>query len=166
MMKYKEGDILLFKGSNAFNNLIRLGTLSKYSHAAILLSIDNKHVVAEAQAKGFVFNEYWAWLDEKVAENYIDVYREVELKPEEFQKIKEYCEQAKGTPYGWIDIVKIGLNKLSGRLLFKSSARQLICSEAVVRAYRAAGIDLVLGKEPDYVTPADLGDTDALVKIK
>lgn len=75
-----------------------------------------------------------------------------------------------GRPYGWLDILAIGLaqkrvgahvtsNTWWARRL--SSGKTLICSETVEKAYAQAGIQLCPGTLPGLVSPEDL---DALLE--
>lgn len=66
------------------------------------------------------------------------------------------------TPYNFLDIASLAL--YSAGIKVKWLARRvmredrMICSQVVATCYKAAGIDLVPGKQPQEVTPGDLAN--------
>jgi cell wall-associated NlpC family hydrolase len=89
--------------------------------------------------------------------------------PSQRKLIADAAHDMIGRPYGWLDILAIGLaQKRAGHIVTArtwwakrlNSGRTLICSEIVEKAYMAAGITLVPGSLPGLVSPEDL---DALL---
>lgn len=89
------------------------------------------------------------------------------LTPTDAQRevIVARAEDLIGTPYGWLDILAIGLAQrrtghvVTGREWWVRRIADdgtLICSQAIDVEDRAAGINLVPGRLPGLVSPGDL----------
>ena len=130
---------------------IRVATRSKFSHAFVV--VDGGYVV-EASGKGAVRRP----LGDRDAIYSSDA---IELSPYERQRIVNDAEHLVGTPYGWLDIVSIGLLQYGIRLKCVRDrvqrTDQLICSQLVDFADGKAGVHLFAdGRLPMDVTPGNL----------
>ena len=148
------GDFGVVRTNGLAARLIQLGTLSRWNHAFIYLGDDK---IAEARPKeGLVVKPVTEY--PKIAWN-----QHQELTTGQRNAITSTALELLGKPYGFLDILVlglriIGLKFLGGKLLQKLCMRQgIICSEYVAICYQRAGIDLV--NKPEYlVTPGDLAE--------
>jgi hypothetical protein len=137
---------------------IRLTTRSPFSHAFVVVE---GGMIVEAQKQGAIvspLSKYSRAKDTALAFN-----DEEPLTDEQRAGIVEHAMSLLGTPYGFLDILGIGMNAwlhfepdwLVQRI---QSLRQLICSQLAARAYFLGGkIDLACGRPDAKVTPGDLG---------
>jgi len=130
---------------------IRVATRSKFSHAFVVV---RDGYVVEARGKGAVRRP----LGDRDA-----IYSSgaIELTPYERQRIVNDAEHLVGTPYGWLDIVSIGLLQYGIRPKWVRDrvkrTDQLICSQLVDLADGKAGVHLFADSRlPMDVTPGDL----------
>lgn len=132
--------------------VIRLFTRSQVNHAYIYIT---ENMIVEAKPTGAVMSRASIYDGaEKAESNWW-------FLPGEASDIRRAAERLVGTPYGFLDIVCIGLMLLGlrwGWLINRAqSQKRLICSQLVDRAYRNAGIHLYHDNRPDgLVTPGDL----------
>lgn len=132
---------------------IRTITRAPVAHAFIY--VGNRHII-EADPKGMRWNDVTShpmrqWLS--------NLSRD--LTADQRAKIVDYMRAHIGTPYSWIDDAEIGFTDLfhwapgfmKRRL---RSDRTLMCSQACVAAYRAAGVDLFPNRPEGAVSPGDL----------
>jgi uncharacterized protein YycO len=137
---------------------IRLTTRSPFSHAFVVVE---GGMIVEAQQSGAELNpldKYSRSKDTALAFN-----DEEPLTDAQRAGIVEHAMSLLGVPYGFLDIVGLGMNAwlhyepkwLVQRI---QSQKRLICSQAVARSYfLGAGIDLACGRPDAMVTPGDLG---------
>jgi uncharacterized protein YycO len=155
--KPQVGDYLVVKTNGIAAKLIRLGTLSRWNHAAIVVSVDGDvPLIVEARPTGVALkpiNQYTS-----VAFN-----QHEELTPKQRQDIVEHANKQVGKPYGFLDILIIALRILGLRLppvkLWTRIAKHqgYICSELVAECYQKAGMALS-DKDACLVTPGDLAE--------
>jgi uncharacterized protein YycO len=154
------GDFGLTAGSSAAMWVTRIGTLSRYGHACLALdypwtNVDNQRMIRiiEAQPRGA-----------RVRNAKVSEFRwsNVILTDEQREKIVERGLQCEGFPYDWPAILGFAARHLGYRLRIIGSKdkpdAKVICSELVVWAYQAGGLDLGQGKAPGDVSPGDLAD--------
>jgi uncharacterized protein YycO len=137
---------------------IRLTTRSPFSHAFVVVE---GGMIVEAQQSGAELNpldKYSRSKDTALAFN-----DEEPLTAEQRAGIVAHAMSLLGVPYGFLDIVGLGMNAwlhwepkwLVQRI---QSQKRLICSQLVSRSfYLGAGIDLACGRPDAMVTPGDLG---------
>jgi hypothetical protein len=139
--------------------MIAFVTSSSYTHAGIVYDVtDTEVITAEAQANGFILihrskEEFYALADLRS----ITLLRS--RKP--LFDMTESIELMLGTKYGYLDLLKILINKITGKKAFRESTNSIICSEAVARLlYSASDCKVDLSKEFnkgfDLITPDDL----------
>jgi len=143
------GDLILYHGSNKLiSKGIKFITRSRYSHVGIYVG---DGVIAEALDEGFIKTTN---LDLSMATT-VDVYR---LKEGQFdqERLNAITELFLGRKYSWFDILKLLIYELTGKQIYKTRTKNLICSEAVMRVYENYGFDLFPNKLKDYITPQDI----------
>ena len=170
------GDIALVTNHNFAARMIRLGDWLKckrlglehnsYNHAAIY--VGHGHVV-EAEPGGACTSD---------ADSLGDTawYRLKDSSPWCPEVAASHALDFIAERYSWLDIGALALDDIGwnvqqddGRLTRIgrriASSKSLICSALVVRAYQAAGIDLLPGQMAGEVSPADLGRCALLERI-
>lgn len=164
---YETGDILLYENLGddskfvwAFGELVKYATNSKYVHVALYLGEheDFGSIVAESLASGFLIKtqknlghkqlRYKNGLNEKQKDQII--YNSLSMS---------------GYTYGYIDLIKIVIYKLTGHNIYNSTKDKLTCSEAIARAYGNMGIKLTDKKDYDLVYPVDIVESNKLIEI-
>lgn len=165
-MKLKPGDVVLFRKNSSFiSKAIAFMTSSSYTHAGIIYKVNDEVVItAEAQAKGFYpikrsIEEFNALIENRN----ITILRSTSPLTDIEKNIGDMI----GEKYGYLSILRIFLNKITGKILFKDSANSIICSEAVARFLYSATKGLIdLTKEfnrPfDLISPDDLNQSRSL----
>ena len=150
----RKGDYGLTAGGGLFMVVTRLGTLSRYGHAAVALEdpVGDRIKVIEAAPGGArivtVGLDRFRWSNLKIDEEVRD-------------RIAARARACEGLPYDWAAILGF-VTKVWGYKLKVIGAKdqpddKLICSELVVWAYRP-DIDLAPGLPAGAVSPGDLGD--------
>ncbi len=155
----KIGDIVFFRKNESFvSRIISFVTGSSFSHVGIIYDIENKGVViAEALAIGFNLNYY-------NTEDFLlkmatgkRLLKTGNLNP---KKVKDAIDRKIGRPYGFVDLFRILVYKLTGKTIGEDCSRKLICSEAVARVIYSANKRKDLSKEYnkpfDFITPDDI----------
>lgn len=178
--KLEDADVLLFESKGRVAAVIRWATRSRYSHAALVVRVRGRVMVAEsrelrgcrmvplssalgaARAVRFV-PAPWATLDRA--------------------KAVDAALERLGQPYGWGTIVRIGFGKLPTSLLRRipvigrwipggrqwseddqdPNGPRMICSQYVAHCYRAGGVDLVPNLSDQDTTPGDLARSGFLM---
>lgn len=131
---------------------IRFGTKSEWNHCGVIVGIDGRTVEANPPRVGY--GNIHRYKRVKVSR--------IPLTADQVHTVVQAAQATVGTRYGWADIVADGLLALGVRLPWvvnrAASSKTADCSCDVARIYRAAGIDLHLGKPDWSVTPGDLAD--------
>ena len=164
----QKGDFGLTRGDSWAMTVTRFGTLSRYGHACVavsdpwdepnsdqlLIRNDQKLIrIVEAMPTGA-----------RVRVVRLDAFRwsNVILVQEQREVITGRALSCVGIPYDWPAILGFVAKVLGLKLhLLKSRDHpdaKMICSELVVWAYLAAGIDLGQGLAPGDVSPGDLAE--------
>lgn len=176
------GDVLLFKGDVKWYNfwtsklrlahlLIKLATFSPYVHAGIVTNANPKNIViGEALDNGFTVHEVTNYVKQGMSNKEIDVYRYKDfdgkmLTPDQKALIQDEIRILEGSPYDWKDLVDLAIFIFTGKKFKLGTAKKLICSEAIADVYDSVNIGLV-DKPNDEVTPADLGFSDVLYRVR
>jgi len=143
------GQFAVVRTSGIVARLIRLVTRSKWNHAFLLLD-DNLYVEANPSGATYGRSPYA-----------IQELSNLDLSPAQADQIHTAALGLVGTPYGFLDILSIGLLQYGIKPGFvrRRVARsdRLICSQLVAEAYRRAGVCLFSdARLPMDVTPGDL----------
>lgn len=168
MMKInlKEGDVVLFKNNKDFiGNAIEYITKCEYVHVGIVYKVkdDGNCVLAEALGKGFIKTYY------KI-NDIINNDKYLVLKScSQLTNVQQCIDKYLGTSYGFLNLIRILIQRLFKITLIDDGNKHLICSEAVAKClYDASGhkIDFCLEYEEsyDYITPAMIKKSCQLYK--
>jgi len=170
------GDIALVTNHNFAASMIRLGDWLKckrlglehnsYNHAAIYIGHGQ---VVQAEPNGACASDA-----DSIGE--IAWYRLKDVSPWGPEVAANHALDFVGMPYSWLDIGALALDDIGwnvqsdDRKLTRigkriASSKSMICSALVVRAYQAAGVDLLPGQMAGEVSPADLGRCALLERI-
>ena len=158
MVKYKVGMCVMFNWNNPYSKIIRFYNRLKFgedgfAHCGIITKIEKNRIqIHEAISKGFVKSWYPKWfLDEKIEKAIIALGTTKKLR-----NVEKIADKYLGKPYGWLDILGIGLSFIFGfRFLKITGAKNLICSEAVSRILYDAS-NKKINFEEEYGIPFDL----------
>lgn len=150
------GDILFYSGEGIFSKLIRMFTLSEFSHVAIIASVDHSGQtcqVAEALNEGFVIST--KSFDE-IYSQYCIGRLQNELPRVLRRALRSEILKLLGTPYGFKTLLKLAVAKLLRVNYVKNrELKTVICSEAVVIVYDKIGF-ILTGLPADRTTPSDI----------
>ena len=139
---------------------VQWGTRAPVAHAGIFVGdVDGVPSVVEAEPSGARIAP--------VAARKRDLWSKVNISQQQRNQAVQWALSKVGTPYGFGDIVAIGLcsrrigldwdpnhpPKFIQRL---NDPNTLICSQLVAMAYQSAGITLVPGLNPALTSPGDL----------
>jgi len=146
------GDFGLSKGGGIQMWFVRLGTFSRYGHAALVLEVNGNEVtVIEAMPGG---------VRTRVAHPGEFEWSCLELTHEQRQAIVTLALTALGRGYDWPSIFKFLPRFFGAKIKGGSSDHEdklLFCSEYVTWVYRdAAHRNLKPGFAPDTISPGDL----------
>lgn len=157
----QRGDFGLTSGSGIQMWLVRLGTFSRYGHAAICESAHPSGLIT-------IIEPMPAGCRRRQAKPGEFVWSDVALDDEQRTAVVAYAETTIGLPYDWPAIAGFVWRFWKHRLRLARRRRlgvavpvepggeTLICSELPVRAYRLVGVDMAPGKPADSVSPGDL----------
>jgi len=142
-------------GSNFFSQAIKVLTRSNYSHAFIVLDADSGEIL-EAEPEGARISNLSEYAHREL------IFSKDAVKPSDAAEIMIEAEKLKGTPYGFTDILYLGLELGPGwrpKWLLDQvlDERNMICSQMVAYFGHEFGTDWNCG-QPDaqLVTPGML----------
>lgn len=157
-MELRRFDLLFVRGRSWVGRLVQTVTRSPYSHVAIVL--DELHV-AETNWRYPLKIRHIRYRQQDY-----DVYRYYgELTPEQQTVMNVFLREHLNTPYDWRQSLSHGVYLLTGLPIYDAADR-MNCSETVDRMFAAAGIDLCARQPDGRVTPADLAQSDKLIRIE
>jgi uncharacterized protein YycO len=154
--KFTPGDFILVSSNGILAKIIRLGQFVRYhgrmkpfshwNHAAMI--VDEKGTIVEAVGRG-------------VKHSHIDDYKNVEyylvstkLNKQSRDQTIAACESFVKDKYGWLTIISIAFELLTGIKLQFSLNNSMICSGIVAQSLWAGGI--IFDRNPYQMMPADL----------
>ena len=141
----RPGDIVLFTDALGLTRIIPWFTGSRYYHCAVY---EGDGWVLESRPQGVVRRN--------IALEPDNVIRVIPMPSEGSDRALEYCRCCLGKRYDILDVVFIVLRHSFPTIrLPYSSDDALVCSELVVRAWRAGGVDLFPGLEAALIIPGD-----------
>jgi uncharacterized protein YycO len=166
-------DILLSTGSAAASVVIRAGTVSRYSHAALYIG-DNQ--IIEAIGSGVTRQGI---RDAMSDDTLVSVYRRMRMSPEQAVQVATYARRNVGKSYDYTGAAGGGITSPSGFVIgvFLSPIvvmggiaadlynranpeASFYCSELVALAFESA--NLSLGSGAASTTPADISRSHVL----
>lgn len=152
----KAGDIILTADKSITSKGVRLGTISKYSHAAIYVG----GTMIEATLPG-VFSKSPQRLifDSK---NHVAVYRyDGELTNSQIEDVCNFARSKVCSLYSIPEAITLRFREL----LKKPATKQQFCSRLVALSYSENGINLKNLRNPAYCTPKQLSLCKAFYKV-
>lgn len=137
-------------GTGIGARLIQIVTRSPVNHAGVNIGPGQ---VIEALSAGATIG----------AEPPDGIWSHMTLTDQQRTDIATHARSMEGTPYGWLDVIALGVLQYGIRLpsVLRRVQRtdHLFCSQLVDEAYRRAGVHLFDdGRAPQDVTPGDLYD--------
>lgn len=142
MSLLKPGDIILTSQVGAISKVVRLSTLSKFSHAILYVG-DGSFIHSDGQ--GVHSNNIQRLLFE--SKNHAEVYRVFD--GDYVDQTIMFARSQIGTSYSVKEAVRTKTPFYTGEKLNRQ-----FCSRLVAQSYEYAGLNLV--ENPDYCTPKDL----------
>jgi hypothetical protein len=158
------GDYGLAPGGSWPMWLVRLGTFSRYGHAAICESVEVNQVSPYEPDIITIIEPMPGGCRRRAARPDEFTWSDLTLSDTQREQIVTAARRTIGLPYDWWAIACFVGRVWRSRLLRVNPARpgddKLICSELVAWAYRQASppVDLAPGKSPGDVSPGDLAD--------
>ncbi len=146
------GDILAVQGTGFLAWLVRRATGSPWTHVALFVGDGQIAEISPEHQARVVPMRYRRYKAFRLRGG---------LVPSQQAAIIAWLRGRIGSRYDWAAVAGIALRGLFGGLgACLNSRRRYICTELVIEAYRAAGIDLDPTCRP--VTPAELMASEAL----
>jgi len=162
------GDLLFFRPTGWVGRLICLVTRSEYCHVG-LACIEVDGDVSIREYREFGYREMSLEEAEREWEDKADVWRnESSLSAEYATIFIRSCPKE----YGWFHFLWIGFfmlcfRWLTKRLIFAECDQHApTCSEAVCRAYRYSGRELVAGIPDRLTSPGDIIRGGKIIKVE
>jgi hypothetical protein len=149
----RPGDFGLARGVGLAMAAVRLGTLSRYGHAAVCVGVEHGNpVVIEAMPNGARRRE--------VTDPGEFLWSALPLSEVERRLVVDRAERCEGLPYDWLAILGFVLRFWWRRATTQSRDHpdgKVICSELVAWAYQPTLFDMTNGKAaPGDLSPGDL----------
>ena len=161
----KNGDVLLFKGTNFGSWIVQKVTRSPYSHAGIAAWWNERLMVMEARGKGVNANPFSV----SVAHSHgpVEWFTCVkDISDEDRLKMVVFALEELGKSYGRLKTIALGLKTLFSRNLDKRDRLRregkLFCSEYVARVYNFIGLDLKKQRSDRFMRPRDIAESPLL----
>lgn len=160
----ERADFGLAKGGGPIMAFVRLGTFSRYGHAAVCEEVHQSGAIT-------VIEPMPHGCRRRVARAGEFVWSDVPLTAGQRAEVVAYAQATLGVGYDWPAILGF-VRRWWARRLFPwrhaaqarraaaeradTGAAALMCSEMVVLAYRRVGVDTAPGRPADTVSPGDL----------
>jgi hypothetical protein len=155
-MKYVPGDFLLVSTTGILAKFIRLGQFLRYhgamkpfshwNHAAMV--IDEEGNIIEAVGRGVVVSHISEYKD---VEYY---YVSTKLNKQSRDQVSAASKSFIKDKYGFVTIISIALELLTGIKIQFNSSNSMICSAVVAQSLWAGGV--IFDRNPYQMMPADL----------
>jgi hypothetical protein len=161
----KNGDVLLYKGTNFGSWIVQKVTRSPYSHAGIAAWWNERLMVMEARSRGVSANPFSV----SVAHSHgpVEWFTCVkDISDQDRLKMVVFAQEELGKSYGRLKTIALGLKTLFGHDLDKRDRlrreRELFCSEYVARVYNFIGLDLKKQRSDRFMKPCDIAESPLL----
>jgi uncharacterized protein YycO len=172
----KPADILLSTGSAKVSTVIRVGTMSRFSHAALYIG---ESQVIEAIGVGVVRQS----LEDALSDDtLVSVYRRMRMSDQQAQQVIRYAKAQVGKPYDYSGAAGAGITSAPGMVFGMVISPVVVvvgvgadvynrlnpeaaffCSELVALAFEKAGASL--GAGAPSTTPKDIAVSHVLSYI-
>jgi Permuted papain-like amidase enzyme, YaeF/YiiX, C92 family len=168
--QFKDGDILMFKGSGIISSIIKWKTKSAYSHAGIVAWWNERLMVLEAVGSGvkarpisYLLEHYHGSFD------YYRTKEEVKISADERRKMITFAQEQLGKEYAIIQSIKFFFRLLLGLKMTRREktkpAGKFFCSQYVSAVYNAGGYDLEIQFSDKFTTPSQISQSPLLVNV-
>jgi len=150
--RFREGDILLFRGRGILSIIIRAITRSPYSHAGLVYLFEGRVYCIEAVGAGvriILLSELLKRYDGGID------YFEVQLSTEHRKSAVSFCFQQLGKIYDKPALVRFFVALLFDRRAVSPQDERWFCSELVAASYASQGSALVEAQDA-YTSPSDI----------
>jgi len=154
--KYVPGDFILVSTTGILAKFIRFGQFFRYhgkmkpfafwNHSAMI--IDEDGTLVEAVGRGVITSNI---RDYKNVEYY---YVSTKLNKQSRDQTVAACKSFVKDKYGWVTILSIAMELLTGIKIQFTNSNTMICSAVVAQSLWAGGI--VFDRNPYQMMPADL----------
>jgi hypothetical protein len=165
--RFKDADILMFKGCGLISNLIKWKTKSVYSHAGIVAWWNDRLMVLEAVGKGVEARPISYAL--KYYKGSFDYYRpkeEVAITANQRCEMIIFAQEQLGKEYDAWQIIKFFFRLLFNLKMTKTDARKppgkFFCSQYVSAVYKAGGHDLTIRFSDNFTSPEEIAKSPLL----
>jgi uncharacterized protein YycO len=153
---FEPGDFILTHAHHPISRMLRLaqkvrGRERKYSywsHAAVIVDKDGSLV--EAESRGVIRSP----LSKYDLTEYHLVHLGSSADERDRKQVAAYAEALVGQPFGYLDMLSVGLSLFTGAKVNISYASHLMCSALVARALERTSA--IFPDEPAHMLPADL----------
>ncbi len=168
----KTGDIVLFSGKGAFSDIIKYGTLSKWSHVGMILHIPEydfltvwesttlsnvKDLESDMPRKGVQLVPLSDRVQKYSGDITVRQLKGADLPENSLRKLMELRKELRGKPYekSKIELFKAAYDGPFGHNIEDLSS--VFCSELVAEAYQRLGL-LTEEKPSNEYTPGDFSE--------
>ncbi len=159
--RFREGDVLLFRGKGLFSHGIRWITDSRYSHAGLTHIYEGRVYCLEAVGSGVRLVLMSVLVDHY--EGGIDYFQHVAATEAQRKKAIEFAFPQLGKLYDKPGIARFFWALVTKHMEPLRRDELWYCSELVAAAYHEAGAPLLADEHPEaYVSPADLAGSAQL----
>ena len=154
----KNGDVLLYKGTDIFSYIIRSFFDSPYSHVGIVVWWNARLMVVEAVNKGVIATP----LSENLRryKGGVDFFQvEQELSEEKRLMMLQFAQMQLGKSFNLWALLKSGMRVVLGLSLtdkdgaFRHPAGRYFCSQFVSDIYKKGGVDLDIDLSSTRTSP-------------
>jgi uncharacterized protein YycO len=144
----KAGNFIVTHGTGFIDRIIRLTTLSRWNHAALV--VDGNGTLIELEAQGIRAVD----ISKYPADEFQII--DIEMSDEDRQQVVDYANfmLSKHSKYGFLTILTIALKIITRSRLVVKLDGTLICSEFVAKALAEGGV--IWEKDTSLITPKDL----------
>lgn len=134
--KLQAGDVVFFEPADFMGQIIRVFTLSKYSHAGIMVDSEN---MMEAQTSGVRIVPISEALNRTQSK---DAYTLTANARENFkpEALKAFVADVNGRPYDFYQAFISGLHGIDRNIKTRESEKKFFCSELVADGLYHAGV--------------------------
>ena len=154
--KFAPGDFILTHSPHLISRLIRLAQkirgrerrYSYWSHAALI--VDREGTLVEAESKGVIRSP----LSKYTPREYHLVHLGDSADGHDREQVVAFANSVVGQPFGFLDLISVGLSLLTGAKVNISYESHLMCSALVARALERTSA--LFDDEPAHMLPADL----------
>jgi Permuted papain-like amidase enzyme, YaeF/YiiX, C92 family len=156
LKKLEPGDIILESGTEKFSEVIKKVTFSNYSHAMLYIGDSIIHALTDG-----VYSQNPERLIVKNISDLKVLRLKNELKVEQLNKVIMHARNLTGSLYSFCEA---GLSPVLGKVKADVGSNKQFCSRLVAQCFKQ--VDVLLVKNPDFCSPADISKSDLLIEVE